>query len=216
MQETVAVAVIAFVLAAPPAPARTTAEVAPREVVTETMRQVLEVLREGSLSRVERRDRLEQIARTRFDVDTTSRLVLGRSWRRFSPVQREEFRREFERYLLRSYGDRIDRYNQENVKVEGERREPRGDVTVRTRIVGGEFDGASVDYRMRQRDGKWRVIDVVVEGISLVANYRDQFKQVLARGGPANLLQKLHEKNDGTATEENAAEETAPKVSPAP
>jgi phospholipid transport system substrate-binding protein len=77
--------------------------------------------------------------------------------------------------------------------------EPRGDVTVKTKVTGGEFDGAFIDYRMRYRDEDWRIIDVVIEGISLVANFRDQFREVLSREGPEHLLQKLREKSEAGA-----------------
>ena len=61
--------------------------------------------------------------------------------------------------------------------------------------MGGKNDGALVDYRMRQNSGAWKIIDVTVEGISLVANYRDQFRKVASRGGPTVVIQKLKEKN---------------------
>ena len=64
-----------------------------------------------------------------------------------------------------------------------------------TSVVGGQFDGAVVNYRLRNRTGRWLVIDVVVEGISFISNYRDQFREVLGNGGPEHLLQKLREKN---------------------
>ena len=86
-----------------------------------------------------------------------------------------------------SYGSRIDRFNQERIKVTGEREEPRGDVTVLSVVVGGEFENASVNYRLRNRSGRWLVIDVMVEGISFVSNYRDQFREVLGNGGPEHL-----------------------------
>ena len=90
---------------------------------------------------------------------------------------------------------RIHGHDQEQVEITGTRKEPRGDVTVHTRIVGGEFENAIVDYRLRKKDGKWRIIDVIIEGISMVSNFRDQFKEVLSRGGPDLLLTKLKEKN---------------------
>jgi phospholipid transport system substrate-binding protein len=83
--------------------------------------------------------------------------------------------------------------------VMGEEPKPHGDVQVRTKIVGGQNDGALVDYRMRNGKDGWRIIDVVIEGISLVANFRDQFREVIARGGPEALLQKLKEKNASAA-----------------
>ncbi len=166
----------------------------PRQIVEQTVEKVLEVLRQG-LPKEERRARLEEIVYDRFDFRTMSRLVLARNWKKFSEAQKQEFIVEYRTYLANSYGARLDRYSGEQVEVVGERKEPRGDVTVLTRAVGGEYDGALVDYRMRKQDGSWLVIDVIVEGVSLVSNYRDQFKEVLANGGPTELLKRLKEKN---------------------
>jgi len=167
----------------------------PTAVIERTADEVIAILRDEGLSRDQRKERIETIAYERFDFTTMSRLVLARNWRRLSPEQQEEFEREFKEYLALSYGDRIDRYEQERVEIVGQRQEPRGDVTVKTRIVGGEYEGADVDYRLRERGGQWRVIDVIIEGISLVSNYRDQFQEVMARGGPEHLLDALREKN---------------------
>jgi phospholipid transport system substrate-binding protein len=60
-----------------------------------------------------------------------------------------------------------------------------------------------VEYRLRSRAGTWRVIDVKIEGISLVSNYRDQFHEVLSRGGPDQLLAQLRERNAGRGTDES-------------
>ena len=174
---------------------RAAAEPGPREVVEQTVEEVVAVLRDPALSQGERRAAIEAIAYERFDFTTMSKLVLARNWKRFSAEQRDEFLREFKEYLANSYGDRIDRYEQEEVEIVGEREEPRGDVTVQTRIVGGDNAGVTVEYRLRGRTGHWRVIDVVVEGISLVSNYRDQFREVLSNGGPDHLLVRLREKN---------------------
>ncbi len=174
---------------------RAAAEPGPREVIEQTVDGVLAVLRDPALSQGDRHAAIEAIAYERFDFTTMSKLVLARNWKRFSAEQRDEFLREFKDYLASSYGDRIDRYEQEEVEIVGEREEPRGDVTVQTRIVGGENAGVTVDYRLRGRTGRWLVIDVVVEGISLVSNYRDQFREVLSNGGPDHLLARLREKN---------------------
>jgi phospholipid transport system substrate-binding protein len=167
----------------------------PRETMRETIDQVLAVLKNSSLDDEQRRAAIEKIAYARFDMETMSRLVLARAWKSFSPKQREEYIKEFKLYLANNYGGRINRYDQEEVEILGVREEPRGDVTVRTRIVGGEFENTLVDYRMRKKDGEWLVIDVIIEGISMVSNFRDQFKEVLSRGGPEHLLEKLREKN---------------------
>jgi phospholipid transport system substrate-binding protein len=124
-----------------------------------------------------------------------SRLVMATNWKKLTPPQQAEFVDEFTRFLANDYGARIERYEQEQVEITGERPEARGDFTITTKIVGGKNDGALVDYRMRQKDGNWKIIDVVIEGISLVANYRDQFREVAGNGGPTVVIEKLKEKN---------------------
>jgi phospholipid transport system substrate-binding protein len=167
----------------------------PRETMQQTIDQVLAVLSDPERSYEQRLAAIEEIAYARFDMRTMSRLVLGRDWKRFNDEQRDAYLVEFKLYLANNYGDRINRYDQQSVEIVGVRDEPRGDKTVQTRIVGGEFDDARVDYRMRNKSGEWFVIDVVIEGISTVSNFRDQFREVLSRGGPDHLLEKLREKN---------------------
>jgi phospholipid transport system substrate-binding protein len=172
----------------------------PSVVVRETADAVIAVLTDESVAGDERARRIEEIAYARFDFETMSRLVVARSWRQFDPEQKAAFQKEFKRFLANNYRARIDGYKQEKVDIVSERKEPRGDVTVRTRIVGGEYDGANIDYRLRNRDRGWLVIDVVIEGISLVSNYRDQFKEVLASGGPNELVKRLAAKNAEVGT----------------
>jgi phospholipid transport system substrate-binding protein len=138
------------------------------------------------------------VAEDRFDFRTMSKLVLAKNWKRLSKEQQAEFVTEFTEYLANDYGSRIERYEQEQVDIVGERVAKRGDVTVKTRIVGGANNDAEVDYRMRNRDGGWKIIDVVIEGISLVANFRDQFRDVMGKEGPVTLIDKLKEKNAGS------------------
>jgi phospholipid transport system substrate-binding protein len=186
---------VVSVLAAPGVRAATESEAAARTVIAETVDEVLAVLRDKSKSTEDRIRSLEQIVYGRFDLYVMSRLVLARNWKRFSEEQKEQYVAEFKQYLTNSYGNRIERYDQQEVEIIGEREEPRGDVVVKTKILGGEFEGALVDYRLRKQDAGWRVIDVVIEGISMVSNYRDQFKSIVSSGGPELLLEKLKEKN---------------------
>jgi phospholipid transport system substrate-binding protein len=182
-------------LAAPGVRAATESEAGARAVIAETVDEVLAVLRDKSKPTEDRIRSLEQIVYGRFDLYVMSRLVLARNWKRFSEAQKEQYVAEFKQYLTNSYGNRIERYDQQEVEIIGEREEPRGDVVVQTKIVGGEFEGALVDYRLRKHDSEWRVIDVIIEGISMVSNYRDQFKSIVSSGGPEALLEKLKEKN---------------------
>jgi phospholipid transport system substrate-binding protein len=167
-----------------------------RAAMQGTIDEVLKVLRGSGKDDAARRAQIEAIAKTRFDFTTMSKLVLKRDWKRFSPAEQQEFVHEFTEYLSASYGTRISRYANEQVVTLGARPEVNDDVTVQTAIKGGQFDGATVDYRMRLIGGKWQVIDVVIEGISLVSNFRSQFADVIAKGGPQELLERIKAKNE--------------------
>jgi phospholipid transport system substrate-binding protein len=189
-------------------PALTAAADDARAAMQGTIDAVLRVLRTDADANA-RRTQIEQIAKQRFDFTTMSKLVLKRDWRRFSPAEQQDFVAEFTEYLSASYGTRIARYANEQVATLGAREEVNRDVTVQTAIKGGQFDGATVDYRMRLLAGKWQVIDVVIEGISLVSNFRSQFAEVIAKGGPQELLKRIKAKNaagevDAPPTEKRA------------
>ncbi len=95
--------------------------------------------------------------------------------------------------------------------VVGARVEKRGDVTVLSKVVGSDYDGVEMNYRLRFRSGKWKMIDIIVEGVSLLANFRSQFGEIVNRHGPEGLLERMQQKNigpDSEATEDSAA--TAP------
>jgi phospholipid transport system substrate-binding protein len=184
---------VALVLAA--LGARAGAEQSPRDVVQSTSDQVLAVLADKGLSKEARRDKVKAIVLANVDFDTLSRLVLARNWSQFSPQQQQEFEREFEGHLSATYGRRLDDYHNEKVAIVGDRREPNGDWTVQTKILrGGGSNDIVVDYRLRQSNGQWKMIDFIIEQVSLVANFRSQFQELVSSGGPEHLLQVLREK----------------------
>ena len=167
----------------------------PRALIDETATRIISVLARKDAPQDVRISEIEKIAYEIFDFTTMSKLVLARNWRKLDKAQRAEFVREFKRNLSRTYGTRLDRYNQERVEIFGTQIEPRDDVSVKTRIVGGEFDDAEISYRLRNRNERWRIIDVVIEGVSLVSNYRSQFAEILNAGTIDDLLVKLRDKN---------------------
>jgi len=125
-----------------------------------------------------------------------SKLVIARPWRKFTKEQRSEFVVEFKTHLARSYGRRLSRYEGVDVAVTTEVAEQRGDVTINSEVVGGQFGGSVIAYRMRGKTGRWLVIDVIIEGVSLVSNFRSQFKPIVSQGGAEELLRRLKDKND--------------------
>lgn len=170
----------------------------PTGVIKATVNDVLAILRDSSLTSDQKRERIEAVVYARVDFETVSRLVLARNWRRLSASQKEEFVREFKKHLSVTYGDNVDRYRNESVEILSERQEARGDRTVLTKVVGGSEDFA-INYRLRAREGQWRIIDIIIEGVSMVSNFRAQFQEIIANGGPEKLLRLLREKNaEGT------------------
>jgi phospholipid transport system substrate-binding protein len=183
-------------LAAAAAPASDADRDAAKAAVDATVDSVMAVLNDEAMPIGQKRTAIEAIAYERFDFTTISKLVLARNWRRMTPAQRLEFEQEFKRHLSVTYGDSLDRYGNETVEITDSRAERNGDVTVRSRILGTE-EPLSVDYRMRSHNGSWYVIDVIVEGVSLLSNFRSQTQEIISAEGPEGLIQKLREKNQG-------------------
>lgn len=176
-------------------PANAALTAAPRKLIDETAVKIVAILARKNDPSEKRVAEIEAIAYELFDFTTMSKLVLARNWRKLTPEQRTTFVREFKRHLSHTYGTRLDRYDQERVDVYGAQVEQRNDVSVKTRIVGGQFDGAEISYRLRKQGEPWKIIDVVIEGVSLVSNYRSQFAEVLNTGTIDDLLAKLRDKN---------------------
>jgi len=119
--------------------------------------------------------------------------VLAQNWNRFSPKQQADFVEAFKKHLSTTYRDTLDNFRDEKITVENTRLEPKGDVTVMTLVHGGSGD-TKVDYRMRKLPDGWRGIDVIVEGVSLVQNFRSQTQEILSSESPDALIQRLRDK----------------------
>ncbi len=168
----------------------------PRDVVHQLSDAVIAVLQEKNLSADAKREKIRGIVQGYVDFSTMARLVLARNWASLSDSQKSEFIEEFKQHLSVVYGKNVESYNNEKVQITGDRDEGRGDWSVQTKILRPQ-GGADilVDYRLRQIDGDWKVIDLIIERVSLVSNFRSQFQDVMANGGIEKLLQLLREKN---------------------
>lgn len=164
------------------------------ELVSEMIDLVLAELSKKEVEKEVKIKALESIVSEKFDFATISRLVLAKNYKRFDEDQRRDFEANFKHYLSRFYGSRLVDYADENVEVKGARLEKRGDVTVMTKIIGGDVDGIEMNYRVRNRNDAWRVIDVTIEGVSTVSNFRAQFREIISQGGPEELLKTLRNK----------------------
>jgi len=186
---------LALALAAAPAAA---SAASPRETVETQVNRVLQTLADPAF-RNETREakiaKIRSIVNEIFDYAELSRRTLGREWSKFNPAQQEEFVRLFGDLLEKTYADRLLSYSNEKVVFERETMLREGQAEVTSNILTGDGKKIPLDYRLIQSGGgDWRVYDVIVEGISLVKNYRDQFRDILAKNPPEEVLKILRER----------------------
>jgi phospholipid transport system substrate-binding protein len=129
-----------------------------------------------------------------FDYQELSRRTLGREWKKFTPDQQKEFVSLFEELLQNIYADRILAYTSEKIEFGKETELKKGRVEVESYIITKDNKKVPLFYRMTDKSGQWRVYDVVIEGVSMVKNYRGQFRQILSKKKPEDLLQTLRKK----------------------
>jgi phospholipid transport system substrate-binding protein len=192
------IAALALALLAPqPAAAAGTEDAT--TLVRTTLDSVLAVLRNKSMPSAERQAKVETIAYANFDFDTISKLVLARNWPKLSAKQQADFVVEFKRHLSATYWKTLEDYRDQKVVVEGARAEKSGDVTVRSTAQGERSEPIRIDYRMRNQAGNWKVIDVIIENVSLVQNFRSQTQELIASAGIDGLIDALRKKNSERA-----------------
>jgi len=132
-----------------------------------------------------------------FDVPYIGRWVLGRYWNQATPEQQQEYLQLFERMIVNTYADRFVEYSGETFRITGSRPEGESDTMVTTQIVrpsGGP--PVAVDWRVRKRDNGYKIIDVVVEGVSMGVTQRQEFASVIQSNGGRieGLLQALRQR----------------------
>lgn len=138
----------------------------------------------------ERRDAIRAITNPIFDWSEMARRSLGQHWQKRTDTEREEFVTLFRELLERSYISTIERYSGEKIAYAGDSVDG-GYATVRTKMVIKQGREASIDYRMSRRGDGWLIYDVLVEGVSLVNNYRTQFNQIIRTSSYQELVKKM-------------------------
>jgi phospholipid transport system substrate-binding protein len=168
----------------------------PLTAVQTKVTQVLEVLRaefpDKDKPNTVRREKVWTVANKMFDFKELSRRTLGKNWEQLTPVQQEEFTDLFSTHLSNVYMDRILAYSDEEVVFDRERKR-RNRALVYSRVITRAKE-IPINYSLIEKGGIWRVYDVVIEGVSLVSNYRSQFKEILQKDGPETLIKVLRDK----------------------
>ncbi|MEE9532010.1 MAG: ABC transporter substrate-binding protein [Syntrophobacteria bacterium] len=171
----------------------------PLDTVEGHVNEVLRVLRDpalqGEANKEAKQEKIEAIAGEMFDYVALSRLTLGRNWRKFNGDQKKEFVQLYRSILEKAYLDRILSYTDEKVTFDKETMLSEKKAEVQTHILTKSVE-IPIFYRVYLKDGEWKVYDVIIEGISLVKNYRTQFREILANNPPEEVLEILRKKTE--------------------
>jgi len=168
------------------------AEQGPKAQLETTVNQVIEILKADALRNDEQKKQLTSLIRKRFDMGTMSQYVLGPQWRKTSPAERDRFIELFKDLLEANYLGKIESYNDEKVTFVSERID--GDrAQVQSVVLSGSKE-IPIEYRLLKTEQDWRVYDVIVEGVSLVRTYRDNYREIVRKDGMAGLLDRMQAK----------------------
>ncbi len=139
---------------------------------------------------------LNRIVAPHFDIDAMAKMVLGHYWRTANPGQQRRFIQEFRTHLVRFYAVSLAKYKDEKIEYKPLHAPDAADeVVVRTEVLQRSGPPIAIDYRMHLKGGEWKVYDVVIDGISLVASNRSSFAAVMSQGGIDTLTARLAQHN---------------------
>ena len=180
------------------------AEVAPDVLVKSTADEVLAIVKKDKDIQNGDQKKIFALAEEKilpnFDFDRVCRMVLGKNWNSATKEQQVAFQREFRSLMLRTYATALSKYRNQTIEFKPLRAQPNDtEVTVKTQILQPGGQPVGVDYSLEKRADGWKVYDIVIEGVSLVTNYRGQFSNEIRQSGMDGLIQKLVEKNKGAA-----------------
>jgi phospholipid transport system substrate-binding protein len=153
----------------------------------------------------QRQDELAELLESKTDVALLSRLVLGRYWRELKDDQKTEYQRLFRVVIIRNLASKLSRYAEDangvidrHFEIHGSQLAGKGDILVRSKVLPSSGEGLDVDWRVRDRDGQLMIIDLIVEGVSLLVSQRSEFAAVIERSQFEGLLAELKARADST------------------
>ena len=154
------------------------------------------ILADEGLVGVQRERAFRRLLTAGFDIKTVGRFVLGRYWRKATEAERAEYGRLFEDLIVATYARQLLSYAGADLKVGRVRQQDGKSALVASRLLRAEGEPIRLDWRLLRRGDTWRIVDVVVEGMSMALSQRSEFKAVIrGNGGRVEaLLEKLREK----------------------
>ena len=174
--------------------------IGPDELVRKTADDVISIIKQDKDIQAGDTNKIYKLAEEKilpnFDFERISRLVLGKAWRKATDKQKTEFKYEFKNLLLRTYAVALSKYKDQKIEYKPLRMKPTDEiVTVKTEIIQSGGQPIDVDYALAKQDDGWLVIDIIIEGVSLVTNYRSQFASEIKKNGMDSLIIELAKKN---------------------
>jgi phospholipid transport system substrate-binding protein len=165
----------------------------PTEIARQVIEKALKILQNPAYKGEQRRQMVKRIVDPYFDYREMAKRTLGPVWRRLNAGQRDEFVRLFAELLEASYSDKIEKYAQ-NVKIDYTSEILTGDYAEVRTVLTWPNDRIPLNYRLLKEGDTWKVYDVVIEGVSLVSNYRSQFRRIIHQSSYAELVRRLQTK----------------------
>ena len=166
----------------------------PTDVVRTSVDAVLAILDNEQLNYDDKRTQIRVIVKERFDFRAMSQRTLATNWKKTTDEEKDKFVELFSQLIENSYVGKIESYTNERVDYPGEKVSGRKAV-VETLIITSSAD-IPVDYRVYQKGQQWLVYDVIIEGVSLISNYRSSYQEIMKKEGFDGLLAKMQEKID--------------------
>ncbi len=180
------------------APAMATASVVTDEVKS-TVDGVLKIVTDKDLKKPQneqkKRKALKTVIGRIFDYGEMAKRSMGVHWKELSPAQQKDFVGLFSTLLENSYAGKIESYNNEKIVYDKEQVEGNY-AEVNSRVITAKRDEFTLDYRLLKEGNRWMVYDVVIEGVSLVSNYRTQFNKIINERGYNELVKKMRTKSE--------------------
>ncbi len=161
----------------------------PTARVKDSVDKVVNILKDKSLDKEQRWSRIGVVINDSFDFRSMSQSVLATNWKKATPEERQRFVEFFSQYLEDTYRTKIEAYT--NQKVEYISESIRGKRAVVETVIITDNSEIPVIYKLKNNDGSWYAYDVVIEGISLVNNYRSTFSAIVKNDGMDGLLNDI-------------------------
>jgi phospholipid transport system substrate-binding protein len=175
-------------------------EVAPDELVKNVTTEVIDLIAKDREIRSGSRTKLIQVIEAKvlphFNFNSMTALAVGQSWGKATPDQKKRLVEEFRTLLVRTYASALSAYSEQRFDFRPLRARPTDtDVTVNVRVIQSGAQPVPIDYSMEKTAAGWKVYDVMVGGVSLVANYRTEFNATVREAGIEGLIRNLQAKN---------------------